>query len=337
MRYFEMSILCAVAVGCGTKDAGTNRASEILSTTTCAETQLVDGTGQCRDLCDDEGTCPDGMACHVATGLCLEAEESETGDNDSEPASGDCADTSDCDFGSRCESGTCVSMAGDVVATCAADADCGPLMSCQLGVCVGCIDDLQCGPDATCVLGACLVGQLGTAAQCLTTECPEGSRCNPTSGQCEPTCEDDSDCASGDLCAPLLQRCVRNPSCAHDSDCNGLTCTLPFGASEGLCTGCALAALSGLPDPCPQGLACVIDACLPAMGQVAANCDPACGEGELCDAMGSSCYPEDGSCTEDDDCRDGHTCNFIGLCSGCAVDGDCRAGQRCLFATCAPF
>jgi hypothetical protein len=221
---------------------------------------------------------------------------------------------------------------GDIVQTCNGGGDCGVGMTCQLGICIGCITDLQCillDPDAQCILGTCVLQDIGPVGKCLTTQCPTGTRCNLTNGQCEPTCADDGDCNTGEICAPVVNRCITDPGCTDNSDCGtGLTCIDALGS--GICTGCTDTVL------CKAGLRCVFGACLP--GPAASLCDSVtCNTDELCDPADGSCYPADGTCQDASDCRTGQTCNFLHLCSGCSADGDCRPDLRCLFGTCAPI
>jgi hypothetical protein len=313
----------------------------------CAAGQLVDGHGNCLTTCDDANDCATGEICHLSTGLCLpgtppgECDPNSCAQGFVCPADGGltcvpeddaCATDFDCAFGERCDAGRCVTRENEIVANCDADGDCPPLMSCQVGVCVGCIDDLQCQlsiPGSSCVLGTCVTADLPPAANCLTLQCADGERCDPVTGTCQPTCAANEDCEAGEICAPVLNQCVVDPGCADDTDCvtAGLTCITGFG--NGVCTGCSDTVA------CKDGLRCVLGTCLPDIGS--GSCDGVtCESDESCDPQNGACYPSNGSCAEDADCRPGHTCNFIGLCSGCSVDGDCRPEQRCLFATCVP-
>ncbi len=337
----------------------------------CPDNQVLDGTGECRTLCidgcaaDEEchdltGLClprvpcvpadclsgfecpADGYGDCVAIPICNPADCDpgyrcpDDGALDCVPIPGWCDEDEDCPFGQRCDfdANNCISRAGDIVQTCDTNADCALLMTCQLGVCVGCITDLQCityAPGAVCVLGTCVIPEVGNVIDCLQVQCPEGERCDPKTGACEPTCSSDDDCEVGEICAPVLNRCVVDPGCTEDADCQGnLTCTAGLGMESGVCIGCTDV------EPCPAGLSCVLGACLPNPNATA--CDGVeCGADELCDDFDGSCYAADGSCQVDEDCRPDQTCNFLHLCSGCSVDGDCREGQSCLLSACVSF
>ncbi len=353
----SLSLLAACPGGDDPGTVNGDKQQEDEDTDTCDEGLVEDGLGVCRTPCEAQEDCPDGEACQVSVGLCLPA-VSVTCNPDACPEGtvcppdggvecvpvieGLCESDDDCDFGFYCEDSECVSRAGEVVQTCAADAECGPLMTCQFGVCVGCLDDLQCGLGGKCVLGTCVVAELGPAGECLTLECADGSRCNPFSGVCEPTCELDDDCDEGQICAPVLNQCIADFGCEANEDCITGSCTL------GLCTNCLDGPNPQAEDNCPASTNCVeagvgsavgiSSVCLPSFdGGGDACADVTCGAQELCDPLDGSCYPEDGTCADDGDCREGHDCNFLGFCSGCSVDGDCRPDQSCIFGTCAPF
>lgn len=358
-------LICVLVSGCDdTSTPGSNGTRDNEPGVSCPTSgDIRDGFGVCRTPCANDGQCNTATEqCQLDTGLCVLREGQRvcqpascqqgwvcpvvgTADDDGSgeciPGTGYCAEDIDCDLGQRCDAGRCISRAGDVVLTCETAADCGPLLTCQLGVCVGCLDDLQCAiqaPDSSCVFGTCVVADLGPAGECINKECPDGQRCNVQSGICEETCTSEDDCEPTEICAPVLQRCVADPGCTGDGGCPGtLTCA---GAGvigdTGFCTGCC----ADCADPdleCAEGLVCILETCLPDVSG-SDNCgDVTCLEDELCDALDGSCYPADGTCAGNGDCRSGHTCNFLGVCSGCSVDGDCRIGQRCLLGACLPI
>jgi len=281
---------------------------------------VPDGTIRC-----DPASCPPGYYCPER------GSPEDPGTGECVPRGEICVSDDDCLPGQGCVDGACEWGAVDIVATCEDDADCPLLMTCAVGVCVGCIDDLQCAlqqDGSRCVQGVCLTADLGPVGECLTTRCDEGQRCNPATGQCEPTCADDADCAAGETCVPLVNTCVAEFSCEDDADCAaGLTCSGGLGGQGGLCIGCSDVV------PCPPGLSCMLTACVPDI--TATACDSVtCGEDQLCDPADGSCYRADGRCEEDVDCSAGQTCNMLGLCSGCAEDSDCRPEQSCIFGAC---
>lgn len=326
----------------------------------CAPGQVVDGTGRCRTLCSRDDECASGEACSAVVGMCLPRPVApcnparcpqgyvcpdldggslppDAGNNGCVPGPGYCAGDRDCPFTERCQDHRCISRAGDIVQVCGGDAGCPVMMQCQFGVCVGCLADIQCqlsNPDSRCLYGTCVTSTVGNAVDCLTKQCAEGTRCNPQSGQCEPTCASSADCNvdAGQMCAPLVNRCIVDFGCTGNEQCgDGLTCSgLELGLATGVCTGCSDAV------PCRPGLTCVLSSCFPDMGS-SACAGVTCPGTELCDSTTGACYPANGSCQDNADCRTGHTCNFLHLCSGCSVDNDCRPDQHCIVGTCVPF
>lgn len=81
---------------------------------------------------------------------------------------------------------------------------------------------------------------------------------------------------------------------------------------------------------------CLFTACFPKLETADPCTEVTCGADELCDPLDGSCYPEDGTCNTAEDCREGHTCIFIGLCAGCSGTPGCRPGQNCVLGTCIP-
>ena len=245
------------------------------------------------------------------------------GANGCEPGPGYCAVDMDCNFGERCDANVCISRAGDVIATCGANSDCGPLMTCQAGICIGCLDDLQCS-GGKCVLGTCIIADLGPAGNCINMTCAQGERCDLTTGTCATICSSDTDCGSDESCAPVLQKCIAKYGCSDVSQCQ-----VPQQCMVGLCVGCTS-------DPeCKASERCLLGTCFPRLDQSQCT-NVQCSASELCDSHDGSCYPANGTCQDASDCRPGHHCNFLHLCSGCSVDGDCRTAQRCLLGTCVP-
>jgi len=249
---------------------------------------------------------------------------------------GYCAADNECSIIERCDNNRCISRAGDIILTCGEDAGCPLLTACTFGVCTGCVTDIQCSlghPGARCITGACVyTGALGPAGMCLGMTCPTGQRCNVANGLCEATCQQNSDCAdAGEICAPVINQCVTDFSCSDDAGCTaGLTCVgQDQGPMGGVCVGC------NDTTPCGPGLTCLAGACWPDLAATACT-GVTCGMTESCDPLNGACYPTNGRCMEDTDCRDGHTCNLLRICSGCSVDSDCRPGQNCFIGSCLP-
>lgn len=140
--------------------------------------------------------------------------------------------------------------------TCSTSTDCeSPLMECEqsAGRCVEspiCVGDSDCLGARLCYHGTCV----DKAEGCRQADCPSGSYCNTTFGQCEQhACKTDEDCAGARRCeergfcveclakddCPGRQvciadhRCVEPERCAEDEDCRGLrTCDVKSGRCE---------------------------------------------------------------------------------------------------------
>jgi hypothetical protein len=348
MRYAVITLLAISSMACGqNRNAGKNANSgtdEIGGDADlCLPGQIRDGYGRCVDPCTSTPECNDpDLICNTQVGLCVPKPPDEVCDPlncgpgmqcpppgegvDCVAIPGWCDEDEDCELGERCEENACISRAGDVIMVCETDADCsnqgGILLTCQAGVCIGCIDNLQCGEGGKCVLGTCVVADLGPAGNCIGLTCPEGTRCSLLTGTCEIICTTDEECGEGKSCLPLANQCVAEFGCDTAEDCQ-----VPQQCIAGLCVGCAS------DEECKASETCIVGACFPRLD--ASVCDSVtCAPDELCDPLNGACYPADGTCADSDDCRPGHTCNFLGLCSGCSVDGDCRPNQRCLLATC---
>lgn len=322
----------------------------------CSNGQVQDGLGVCRTTCTQQSQCAATEVCVAMAGLCLprpamcdpsscppgfmcpapDAGLVDGGPGACVPQPGYCTQDRDCSLVDRCDNNHCISRVGDIVRTCGADAGCPLLMACTFGVCTGCIADLQCSvadPDARCLAGTCVsTGTLGPGAACIGRTCPTGERCNIANGQCEATCSQNSDCAdAGEICAPVLNQCVTDFGCTEDGGCaSGLTCAgAQLGQGTGVCVGC------NDTTPCGPGLVCLVGACFPDLAATACT-GVTCGTDESCDPQNGDCYPSNGTCANDTQCREGHNCNFLSLCSGCSVDADCRPAQRCFIGTCLP-
>ena len=327
---------CVVSVGlCLPDDSGARGSPGDTADAPAEDSANSDGEGAGEDSADDAATDdsggdasgqPDSDAADCAPGDCESPRVCAPNGAECVLPEGSCVTDSDCGFGQICDAdSTCVSRAGDVVESCASDTDCGALMRCTAGICTGCATDLQCSGDARCVFSTCVQGDIGEAAACLQASCPQGQRCNPQTGQCEPTCEDASDCAASQICAPIINRCTEDFRCSSDGDCaSGLSCT------AGLCTGCAE------DSDCGAGWRCRFSACFPAQLGGGACADVTCAQGESCDPNDGACYPEDGTCADDSDCRTGTQCGDFGVCVGGDGEADCRPGTSCVFQACVP-
>ncbi|MBI5509318.1 MAG: hypothetical protein HY903_11250 [Deltaproteobacteria bacterium] len=314
----------------------------------CGPSQIPRPQGGCVTTCQRTEDCQDPtLVCNLDLGVCVAAPPVlECDPATCQPGSGcpppgqgqDCVPLApgvcnvdqDCGLLERCAGGGCVSRAGDVVLTCTGDGDCPLMMTCQLGICLGCVDDLQCGlngPGGKCVYGTCVVADLGPAGECLNKTCSAGEKCVLATGQCTKTCAADAECATDQRCLPIGNYCVADFGCETAADC---TIPLLQQCLMGLCVGC-----TG-DGECRASEKCMVGTCFPRLDGNVCDTVTCATQGDICDPANGSCYPANGTCVDASDCRPGHSCNFLHLCSGCSVDGDCRPSQRCLLATCVP-
>ena len=194
-------------------------------------------------------------------------------------------------------------------------------------------------------------------------ECPEGTVCNASTGECG-QCAADTDCpddtlfctgpeicahgtciSSGNPCAHYLcdedtNRCVE---CLGDGDCGGaycvgnacVECRSNADCSDGLyCNGaetCAAGACAaGTPPACDDGAYCNgAEACSEAAGSCSAGSPPCSGATPVCDEAGDRCV----ECMSDAQCDDVCVGN---VCVECRTNADCSDGRFCTGAeTCA--
>src|SRR3989338_473152 len=73
----------------------------------------------------------------------------------------------------------------------------------------------ECGGDD----GAGDEGSGDESEGCAAVTCDEGEVCNPTTGECEATCETDFDCGTGEVCDPTTHLCIVPPPCESNADC----------------------------------------------------------------------------------------------------------------------
>lgn len=266
--------------------------------TACGDSGSVVGDGSGLDVIDlsDAGS---GDASGVDTG----------------PELTPCTDNTECRGGEVCREGYCREACSE------ADPCVGELAVCDAasGLCVSCLVDGDCGPDERCEGTECIFWCTGDR------QCPEGSVCAESTGQCvEADCTADVDCSGGftcveGLCTPIdplvcepdsstcdgdtLVRCNGDGTAFSDDDCAaGTVCVedaIGARCATPVCTpndvGCLDASTAYLCNPtgtvreplaCPEGRACLDGACVPQVcGPGTTLCD---GETVLvCNASGT--------------------------------------------------
>ncbi|MDP6943017.1 MAG: dickkopf-related protein, partial [Myxococcota bacterium] len=191
-------------------------------------------------------------------------------------------------------------------------------------------------------------------------DCPPGQVCSD-GGICKPPpeaeCEQDDDCAFGEICDEGLCT-LELISCTSPEDCpEGFACT-PNGFCKPLPTGACTS-----DEDCPDPLTCTNGMCTPAV--VAActtddDCEPdqVCTDGQCVIDLISCSVPEDcpegffctptgfckptptGVCTSDANCPGDLVCVngacVVGEPGACESDADCLTGQVCIDGTCHP-
>ncbi len=143
-------------------------------------------------------------------------------------------------------------------------------------------------------------------AMCDQGECAEGEWCNAESGECEPGCTGDEDCANQTLCDLDSHTCK---GCLIDGDCAlGTIC------AEGECVpGCSDE------QPCDGGLKCCSGACYDVLvdldncGDCDQLCEPYTNAEGLCEAGNCLFGP----------CEEGYSDCDLDPNNGCEVNGDC--------------
>lgn len=243
-----------------------------IAPTPCTDDASCDDTNGCTtDTCDvDTGECSNTAACaddHCVDDACVEClADAECDDSDActVDACGDdgactTSGATDCDDGDACTDDTCDSATGCVNA----DIDCD--------------DGVACTDDA-CDGGVCA----------NTDNCPVGSACNETTGECVLACDSAEVCDDGDACT--TDACVNNA-----------------------CSNTAV--------DCDDSVACTDDAC---DAGVCVNTDN-CTAPETCNTTTGLCE-EAPICTVDADCDDGVFCNGAETCD--VATGNCIAGTR---------
>ncbi len=244
-----------------------------------------------------------------------------------------CTLNSDCCSGTS-GSGSCVTFSGATSATCTA----------------------FCETNRDCASGCCVLLTNGRGA-CA----PDASSCSAKCRVTDETCDVDSDCCSGNVCAPNSSAGPRicRPLCTTNADCPATqsgtsycvkdasgraTCTTD---GAGLCTDTCYDAKSGT---CNDGNVTSGGAGDCALGSDCTDCGPQLGGFSLCDDSCSTA--KNGSCEDSGTGSTGSSCGFgtdctdcgprLGLCSDdCPShdDGSCDDGgsnadtDDCAFGT----
>jgi len=251
--------------------------------------------------CSDDNPCTDD-SCNPADGECVHA------DNDEYCDDGDLCTENDQCSGGDC-AGTPVDCNDDNVCT---DDRCDPAN----GECVHADNDEYCDDGDLCTEGdQCSGGDCaGTPVDCDDDNVCTDDSCNPASGECVYTNNNDY-CDDGDLCT-------------ENDQCSGGEC-------------------AGTPVDCDDDNVCTDDACNPANG----NCEHSnntdfCDDGNACtaddqcsggDCAGTAITCDDGNPCTDDSCDTQSGCVFTPNTVSCDDGNACTADDRCADGECSGY
>jgi hypothetical protein len=270
--------------------------------------------------CSAEAPCAEGSACG-ADGVCVDTPADDTDGDGVANASDNCPDVANADQADADGNGVGDACEG-VAPECVSSEECQFTEVCAEGIC----DEVECGNDADCPDDSLCVGALCRYAptctgdgDCLDVvgECVDG--------QCQPGCEEDSDCSTDGVAicfeGDCTFACTDNRTCDPGEQCRNGVC-LP---DE--CTG------TGTED-CPDGERCNgAGACVPFTG---CESDDDCSDTQFCSPAGI-CENRRG-CTSDLNCGEGEICDNGGCVptTECEENADCEAGESCVANLCVP-
>jgi hypothetical protein len=302
------SNVCTEGVCCATACTGTCMSCAVvgsLGTCTAVPAGKGDPGGRCADMgsasCGTNGLCDGAGACQrYAAGVeCV---------GPSCPATGTTATLArTCDGAGVCKPATTQSCAPygcngtTCIAACGSDGDCAPNNVCNTGMCGKKRLGQQCGAGTECDSGNCVDGVCCSASSCGTClSCAVAGK----AGSCQPI-------AAGDM--DTMNRCTAAPPCGFTGRCDG----------------------AGACQYAPTSTSCGTATCTGASFTPVGNCDGAgackqtstsCGH-YVCGA--GACLT---TCTRDQDCVTGETCqansctSLKPLGTACTLPTDCLSG-----------
>lgn len=213
----------------------------------------------------------------------------------------ECTARTDCDAGMVC-------TADQYCANCTTSGQCSVKEECNVdsrlcalrtGWGTECAANADCQAGSWCKQGLCQArSQVSLCPGGMTTECPQGERCNQVNLVCEEDlgCSNDLDCSAGEICNTGSRAC--QPRCTPETQA----------------------------DVCAAGQRCVNEKC------VQCASDAECGAGLTCDAAGNCSAGT--RCYTDRDCSVPLVCLVqTGAClqkaPACRSDDNCASNQRC--------
>ena len=242
-----------------------------------------------------------------------------------------CDDGNGCTLGDRCVDGLCQPespLACDDGNVCTDDT-CDPRTGCvQLANLAACDDADPCTQGDRCSVGRCRPGAptCDDGNPCTRDACAPDGGCTNTADD-SLTCEDASACTSGDSCAGGVCVSGLGDGCAEADPCVSRLC-----AADGL--SCQVALLDGI--GCDDGDACTVaDRCQGGLcragSALACPWDSECAAFRCDKLLGcqlDTTYQVGKSCSDDDRCTLGETCDGAGVCkpvepAACDDDNPC--------------
>ncbi len=340
---------CNATSGC----VHTNNSAPCDDGSSCTENDMC-SAGSCAGgsakVCNDGNPCTTD-ACDTATGCSVSPAADGTPCDDGNGcttndvcASGACTGggAKNCDDGNDCTADVCTSSACENVATsqpCSDGNACTVADACTNATCgsgnaLSCNDGNPCTDDA-CDLAAGCTFTNNTAPcndqnSCTTDEVCGGGTCK---SQTPVTCDDGNPCTT-EVC-DIAGGCTATNNQAPCVD--GSVCTVGDICGGGVC-------LSGAQTTCADGDPCTVDTCLPASGcsflPGAATCsdDNACTSGDTCQNGqcngGPATLCDDNNPCTTDDCSTQTGCSHVNSTAVCS-DGDvCTIGDGCSGGAC---
>jgi Cys-rich repeat protein len=214
---------------------------------------------------------------------------------------------SECDAGLICSTDhfctTCVTSGQcSVKEDCRAEEpDAGPqLCALRAGWGTQCAVNDDCQAGSWCKQGLCQArSEVSLCVGGMTSECPQGERCNTITLTCEEDlgCSIDADCSAGEICNTGSRQC--QPRCTVDTQA----------------------------EICAAGQRCIAEKC------VQCASDAECASGLVCDTAGN-CVAPDAACYTDRDCPVPLVCQpqtrtCLPKPPPCSSDDNCPSNQRC--------
>ena len=330
-----------------------------------AKAEVCNGADDDCDGLTDESSCDDTNACTKDT--CDPAKGCEHASLQGDPCD---ADGSACTAGDACKDGVCVAGPAkncDDKNPCTAD-------SCDLAKgCTQVADDGKpCDADGTaCTPGDVCLG--GTCQKAALTMCDDGNpctvdKCDPTSGQCVTSAEDDgipcndgTKCTSKDACLGGVCK-GKAVDCDDSNPCTDDTCDKEKGCSPQALTGapcsddnpCTVgdscdggSCKAGGPKACAAPGSCYVASCEPIAGKCVFDlasaglpCDDAnaCTAKDACDqgkCKGTVKDCDDANACTDDGCDAKTGCTSAANTSPCSDGNPCTVLDKCSGGLCA--